>query len=39
MIGLCHVCFGSGQLITINAKGLPICEHCHEKELCKCISS
>jgi len=29
---LCHECFSSNELITLDKYGLPKCEVCHEKE-------
>jgi hypothetical protein len=37
--GLCHACFSSNELITLDKKGLPKCEVCHEKEITRCGST
>ena len=37
--GLCHCCWGSNKLITLNKKGSNRCETCYEKEVSRCTST
>jgi len=36
---LCQGCFSSNELITLDKKGIPKCEVCHEKESSRCEST
>ena len=36
---LCHGCFSSNELITLDNIGLPKCQVCHEREAAKCGST
>ena len=38
MIGLCNGCWSSGEIITLDIKGLPKCVKCHDKEMEQCRS-
>lgn len=33
--GLCHSCFSSNEILTLNSKGLSKCEKCYEDEVTK----
>lgn len=39
MRGLCHCCWSTNEIITLNKCGLGICEICSDKEKCKCEST
>lgn len=36
--GLCHGCYSSNELITLDKQGLPKCGKCHDREVTKCES-